>query len=135
MKEHPCYLPMNSQRCTKVFLVITLVLVPFLAITHAQWRPEIPPWGAYFENSVVVRTYYGDVKGFSVPWHIEDTYDTERTEGGPLWYQRRVNNFLGIPYALPPLGVNRFRVSVIFLRTSCKKVFQIFFTNSPAQTF
>ena len=70
----------------------------------------------YFLYSVVVRTLYGDVKGFTVPWHTDDLDWDPDWEEHPPWYTRRINCFLGFPYASPPIGNDRFRVSLTLNR-------------------
>ena len=90
---------------------LTAILV--LSACHLIWSQQRwnPLWYD-FNNAVVVRTYYGDVRGFSVPWDIEDTVWHRELHEYPPWYLRRVNCFLGVPFALPPLGYLRFRVSI-----------------------
>ena len=73
------------------------------------WSPWIKPW-ENFDRYVFTRTYYGDVKGFSVPMYLEDEYWREEWGEYPKWFMRRVNCFLGVPYALPPTGYLRFQV-------------------------
>ena len=34
-------------------------------------------------GSVVARTYYGDVKGYSIPFHIEDEYSSPEFDERP----------------------------------------------------
>ena len=58
--------------------------------------------------SITVRTLYGDVRGFTVPWHTDDLDWEPAWEEHPPWFTRRVNCFLGIPYASPPIGSQRF---------------------------
>lgn len=112
--------------CDKAVGLISLVLTALVVfLTHhpetcsAQqlwqpwysgntWSPWIKPWDN-FDRYVFVRTYYGDVKGFSVPMYLEDEYWREDWSEYPKWFMRRVNCFLGVPYALPPVGQLRFR--------------------------
>ena len=83
-----------------------------LGNAQRRFDPIVPPWHD-FDNSVRVRTYYGDVNGFSVPWHIDDEYWNPDWEEKPIWFTRRINCFLGIPYAKPPTGFLRFQVRYI----------------------
>lgn len=78
----------------------------------SQWNPWRPQW-EYFDPYVHVETQYGFVKGFTVPWTIEDEVWREWQERPP-WYLRRINCFLGIPYAAPPVGQLRFQVEIVF---------------------
>lgn len=92
-----------------VAIVTVIILVP-PSDGQQAFSPWRPPWDRW-DPSVVVRTYYGDVRGFSIPWHIDDEIWNPEWEEQPPWYVRRINCFLGIPYALPPLGRFRFQVS------------------------
>ena len=77
---------------------------------HETLTNNLPTKYFSFRDNVVVRTYYGDVEGFSIPWHIDDeTWDPNEGEY-PQWFMRRINCFLGVPYASPPVGRLRFRV-------------------------
>ena len=81
--------------------------------TIIQAMKKINPYINVLFYSVVVRTVYGDVKGFSVPWHTDDLDWDPAWEEHPPWATRRVNCFLGIPYAQAPLGKYRFDVSML----------------------
>ena len=111
----------RHHKWTYYILLIPVVLLTFISAVKGQleydWYREqtfmqYPPLWYNFDNDVVVRTYYGDVRGFSVPWHIEDELFYDPTfHYMPRWFLRRVNTFLGIPYAEPPVGSLRFQVS------------------------
>jgi hypothetical protein len=103
---------------------LTVLLLCFLGAKHADaqqtweswwpqqsWNPWDPPW-EHFDRYVHARTYYGNVKGFSVPMYLEDEYWREDWGEYPMWFMRRINCFLGVPYALPPVGYFRFRVCI-----------------------
>ena len=64
-------------------------------------------------SSVIVRTLYGDVRGFNIPWHTDDLTYYPQWQDKPPNVTRRINCFLGIPYAAPPVGDLRFRVSLL----------------------
>jgi len=96
----------STSRITSVSVVLVLLICCHLVVAQQRWRPL---W-ELFNNAVVVRTYYGDVRGFSVPWDIEDTVWNRELFEYPPWFMRRINCFLGIPYALPPIGYLRFQV-------------------------
>ena len=94
-------------------LLSVVVILSFLVTSvssQQEWDHWEPPWKD-FDNAVVVRTYYGDVRGFSVPWHVEDEAWNPEWDEQPRWYVQRVNCFLGFPYAEAPLGRLRFQVS------------------------
>lgn len=75
-----------------------------------NWSPWIKPWDN-FDRYVHAKTYYGYVKGFSVPMYLEDEYWRDDWGEYPKWFMRRINCFLGVPYAQAPLGLLRFQVS------------------------
>ena len=64
---------------------ITLIIATYVMICSAQ-----------FDSTLVV-TELGPIRG-------------KRYESVTKFYKRQINAFIGIPYARPPLGVNRFRV-------------------------
>jgi len=86
-----------------------------------RWKRQVPPneWNPWrsplerFDKYVHVGlNFYGEfVKGFSVPMYREDTvWDPHQSEY-PQWFLRRINCFLGIPYAMAPVGERRFKVT------------------------
>ena len=101
----------NNIPQSDVILTLLVLTSSLVYVSHAQQVYNIwePPW-AEFDNSVVVRTYYGDVRGFSVPWHVEDEAWNPDWDDQPRWFVQRVNCWLGVPYAEAPVGRLRFQV-------------------------
>ncbi|ELU03558.1 hypothetical protein CAPTEDRAFT_225804 [Capitella teleta] len=113
----------SEEPCQSLIYILSLIAVIFVSFcayhgnaqqVYEPYNPResrIPwpfPWES-FDRFVHVRTDYGDVKGFSVPMYLEDEYWREDFGEYPMWFMRRVNCFLGVPYALPPVGYFRFR--------------------------
>lgn len=114
----------SEESCQSLIYVFSLIAVIFISFCayhgdaqqvfepynpRDSWNPWRPPWES-FDRFVHVETDHGDVKGFSVPMYLEDEYWREDFGEYPMWFMRRVNCFLGVPYALPPVGYFRFRV-------------------------
>lgn len=80
-------IPNSPRKWSKMpFLGVLVILVGFiLTLVLFEVRAD-----DNYHNAVVTHTIYGFVKGYSIPSHYE-AYDT-----------RRVNIFLGIPYARRP---------------------------------
>jgi len=87
---------------------------------YPRWKRQVPPneWNPWrsplerFDKFVFAKMnkYGAFVKGFSIPMYLEDTIWDPTWSEYPQWFLRRVNCFLGIPYALAPIGRRRFQV-------------------------
>lgn len=82
------------------------------------WRPALQgkqraDWQSLDRSNIFVQTSYGQVQGFKV--YLYDNPDPRSGyRPGMSQVERIMGNvsvFLGIPYALPPVGEGRFRVS------------------------
>ena len=101
---------------------------------YPRWKRQVPPheWNpwidsplARFDKYVFSKSLgaYGDiVKGFSVPMYYEDTFWDPTWSEYPQWYLRRINCFLGVPYAQPPIGPRRFQVKTILKEITAVEV-------------
>ena len=103
-----------------VFLVLAIACYVNTQQVYPRWKRQVPPneWNPWrsplerFDRFVSVRMLaYGEfVKGFSVPMYLEDEIWDPYWSEYPQWYLRRINCFLGVPYALSPTGRRRFQV-------------------------
>jgi len=109
------------------FVLSAAILLCVLAGVGAQqawarWKRQVPPheWNPWrsplerFDKYVHVSLpFYGEfVKGFSIPMYLEDTVWDPYWSEYPQWFLRRINCFLGIPYAAAPIGERRFQVNI-----------------------
>ena len=119
--ESPCHGRTLRARSAVTVFVLCVIGVGMVgaqqrfepAYPQDAWSPWHKPW-ENFDRYVFTRTYYGDVKGFSVPMYLEDEYWREDWGEYPMWFMRRVNCFLGVPYAEPPTGILRFQVRSVW---------------------
>nr|XP_018906011.1 PREDICTED: acetylcholinesterase [Bemisia tabaci] len=79
------------------------------------WRPDLqgkkrPGWNE-LERDIIVETNYGQIQGFKVfLYDNPDPKDGYRPGMTPVEHIKgNVSVFLGIPYALPPIGDGRFK--------------------------
>ena len=119
---------MVSNKFCSVILLSVIGILPFLDVNAQQewsrWKRQLPPheWNPWILYTTRIENFdkytyskkmnaYGEyVKGFTVPMYQEDTnWDREWGEY-PQWDLRRINCFLGVPYAEPPIGRYRFQV-------------------------
>ena len=89
---------------TWVFALVVIYCTANFGSCQQNWAP----WHD-FEKNVVAETHYGYVRGFSIPWHVDDERFDPEHDVEPLWFTRRISVFLGIPYAEPPVGRRRFK--------------------------
>jgi len=133
---------------TTAICIFALVITIYPSNVESQqvwsrWRRQLPPneWNPWrspierfdkFVFSKKLNAYGEFVKGFSIPMYYDDTIWDPNWAEYPQWFLRRINCYLGVPYALAPLGPRRFQVGYSWWRFTqliviCVFVFQVLF--------